>query len=270
MDIQIHVNSILDRQQSDTSFHTWTSYLKNPITIKTKKKMRVVVESIELPNVFYTFPYHSSIFYWLHNSQSGSPVLRSLLLDIDRIYASGTDVAADLTSKAVASGYNIQFTFDTTTYKLRVTNNESVPIRLISSYRFQETYSTPDDCMDRFGFNQNYSNVHIPTGNSLTASGILRLLPSNCYYLRLEQLGNYIKQSIVPNNTQTNILCRITASSFGNLSQLSFPSSTYLTIDKNESIEYLQFSLLDDELRPVLLNNGIVITFTLKISFFDD
>jgi hypothetical protein len=268
MDIQIHINSILDRQQADQDFHTWTTFLRTPIRVKTKKKIRVIVESIELPSIFYTFPYHSSIFYWLHDI-TGTPTVRSLELDIDKVYTNGTDVATDLNTKAAALGYNVNFSYSSSEYKLTITNNESVSIRPISSYRFQEPYTTPDDCMDRTGFNQNYTSLVIPPTGSLKASGILRLLPSNCYYLRLEQLGNYLKQSIVPNNTQTNILTRISASSFGNLSELNFPSSTYLTIDKNESIDFLQFTLLDDELQPVLYNNGVAITFTLKISFFD-
>lgn len=258
----IFVNSYIDRTTLDLDTSSWTSYLSEPIRIKTGK-IRLTVQDIELPNTAYSFGFHENRFYWVHGVGTTNTV-RSVQIATDRIFSSGTDFATYMNGLMSASSFNLAFTFSTTTLKLSIQNNETVPIRICSSYRFSDPQTGASDAQDKLGFNQNTIGTSTAAGSVITAGGILKLIRTNCYYLTANIVGNNFKQSILPSPYYShNIIARITANTIGSLSQLQIASSMFFNCSETV-INAIKFQLLDDQLYPISLN-GLPITFVLKI-----
>lgn len=267
----LYINSVIDRLPTDDlNSNEFTVYLSQPIrTYGANIKIRL--EQLEIPNVWYSFPIYDSKIWFLENPET-TPVLRSINIATDRIFSNGTDFASHLSSQFMIAGYNISFSYSTNTGKLTLTNNHTTPIRLVSSYRFNQdsfTTQTASDANDRIGFNQNYSSTVINIGSSLTAAGVLRLLRTNCCYIECDLAdGGANKSSFVPSpyKTGSNIIGRAACSNFGFVSQLQYTSNIDFPLSE-KSISSLTFRLLDDQLEP-LSTNGSPITFSLVVSYY--
>ena len=258
----IYINSYIDRTTADLDTSQWTTFLNEPIRIK-NGKLKLIVENIELPNTAYNFGTTENRFYWVHAVGTLNTV-RSVQIATDRIFNNGTDFATYMNGLMSSSGFNLSFSYSLATLELTIANNETVPIRICSSYRFSDPQTGPSDAQDKLGFNQNTIGTQTPAGGSVVAQGMLKLLRTNCYYLSCDVIGNNFKQSILPSPYYShNIVARITANSFGSLSQLQYASSMYFNVP-DSIIQSLRFKLLDDQLFPISLN-GLPITFVLKV-----
>lgn len=271
-EILLHINSGIDRRPQDSP-DNWVTYLANPIDVGTNSKVRILVDQIDFPNSAYTFPESSDTFYYIfnYNPNSTDPsynILRSFELDTQRNYNTGNDLISALNTGIGAKGYNLAFSHNVNSSTLSIKNNESVPIRVIGSYRFSDRLDIAyNSIIDRLGFIQDLRTLSVAPGDSITGEGVLRLFRTNCYYLCCDITSSKIKQSQVPSpNYQPNIIGRISSSNFGNLSQLAIASSVWFNVSSMSSINRIAFSVLDDEFQPVNLN-GQPIVFSLRFSF---
>lgn len=270
-ELVMHVNSSIDRQKADLMIDSvdWNTYLANPIKIQHNQRMKVSIESIEIPNTAYTFPIAESVFWWIKNYGTTNTLL-SLNIPLNRNFLTSTDLVSYLNTQMSANSYLLVFSYDQNTNKLTVTNNETNPIRIVGSYRFGDTVGGQviDNISDRFGFISDLTTTGISNGSSLTGQGILRLLRSNCYYLACDFMGGKVRQSNVPNTINSYDICaRVSSGNYGSISQLRFGSTiAYNVLDT--IVHKMHFTLLDDQLQPITLN-GSPITFSMKFSVYN-
>ncbi len=261
----VYINSAIDRQTIDIDTASWTTYLALPIKVSHINHIKLQIMNLEIPNTAYTFPLNASSFWWIHGVGTTN-TLRLLNLSLTRIF-SATDLVIALNSAMTTAGYNLAFSYSATTCSLTVTNNEVVPIRIVGSYRYSDNVAgaVSNNVADRFGFTDNMIGTQINATASLTAPAVLRLLRSNCYYITCDAINGVGRQSYVPSPyaKQSNILGRCTSNNFGFLSQPNFSSPIQFTTS-DTIIDSLSFSILDDELNPISLNQCPV-TFALKV-----
>ena len=271
-EITLYVNSLIDRNvEDDLNNSSFTIFLDVPI--KTNKgNISMRIESIELPNTFYSFPQESSLF-WILTNIGTTHNLINIPLQTDAIYENGDELITYLNNYCSFNSIPLVFSYNKFRGKITITNNYSNPIRIVSSYRYIgiDTYSSNinNDCQDRLGFNLNYSSgFNINSSGSLEASGILRLLRTNCAYLSCDiSDGSNQRSSLVPSNKNgSNIVCKIPCGNFGTVSQVQIVSEVELLCSE-KMINKLNFSLLDDELNPLSLN-GSPLTFSVIFKIY--
>lgn len=259
-DYFLHLNTQIDRRTADLDTTDVTAFFTK--TILTSRNIKLQVTNIELPNLAYTFPYHSCML-WYVLDPAGADTLKSVTIRTDRNYNNATDLVTDLNALVVADG--LVFSYDDDTCRLTLTNNNADTIKLVSSYRYSETaYASSNDCMDKLGFDQTMIGVNIASGGTLEAETCLKLLRSNCYYLTCNQIGSFTQQSTCVGFNKPNILCQITSCNFGFLSQMTFTNEMIIDCPEN-NLDKLELKLLDDMLYPITINNGSI-TMTIKIT----
>lgn len=265
-ELLLHINSSIDRRTEDLSTSQWTTYLANSISASSSNKVEMLIDNIDFPNSTYTFPPTAGTVWWIHDVGNAN-TLRSLSIDVQRVYDTGADVATALNAAMQSAGYNLSFQFSTLTYKLTLQNKESVPIRLVGSYRYEDLIDqTYNNSCDRLGFTQNTRDTSLVALATMQGAGVLRTLRSSCYYLTADILSNRIRQSQFPNEyQQPSVIGRIGASNFGSLSQLQTASSVFFNSQGTTSIDRITFGVLDDELNPVEDLGGMPICFSLRI-----
>jgi hypothetical protein len=231
----------------------------------TNGKLQVRVVDIELPNLAYNFGEYA-YKVWYIKDVGGADTLTSISLPITENIADGTALVAKLNALFTANGDSITASINANSYKLTFTNDDALlTYRFVSSYRYNDLLSTTyDDCMDRLGFTQDLRTTTIAPAGTLTGASCIKMLRTNCYYLTCDVLGAEKKQNNVPTPyKQPNILGKIIAYNFGLVSQLQYSSDIYYSVSEKQ-IDRLAFTLLDDQLNPISINEG-GITITLEI-----
>ena len=261
-DYLIHINSMVDREPIDLYTTSWTTYLSNPI--KTMNgKVKMIVKDIELPNLFYTFGSAEYVLYVIVDP-SGTPSTKTYTLSLTRNYTDGSTLATALTTLCVAD--SLVFTFDSTTSKLTMTNNNASSVRMIGSYRYSDELTTAlSNIVDKLGFTQDLTNEIVTASGTLVAESPLRLLRSNCYYLTCDVISSYTSQSRVPNPySHPNIFARVSGNNFGYLSSFQYTNEIMLNTQE-KVLDRLHFELLDDQLYNLYATN-VPITITLLLT----
>jgi hypothetical protein len=256
----LHINTYLDRTVSDSDTSDVDVYLYKKIITNGKVKLQIM--NIELPNLAYTFGPSEYIFYY-YNDYAGAKTLSHISLDLTRNFDNGNTLVAYMNSVQT----DIIFSYNSDSKTISATNNTVNTIKLVSSYRYSEDSNIASDCADRLGFDQdmrNGSTWAITAGSTLEGSTPIKLLRTNCYYLVCDKVGNSNQQSTTTGINRPNILARCSANNFGYLSSMSFANEMDLECSENQ-IDKLHFTLLDDKLYPISLNNASI-TMTLKIS----
>jgi hypothetical protein len=261
--LNLHINSFIDRQILDETTSKWTSYLSTPINISSNdKKVKLNVDSIEIPNILYNFGTYDSIF-WYYVPSTLSLVGKQIATD--RIFDDGPAFVNYM--NGLLAGDQISFSYSSTTHKLTITNNNVLGIIIPQSFRYGDfTYADYNSAIDKLGFTQKLNSVSIGQGVSVEAQSVLKLLRTNCYYLTCSEVTSSNIQSLIPSpyrSGSNNIIARISAGNFGSLSQLSYLTGSDIFL-KSESINRLSFSLLDDNFYEIE-DFYLPITMTLKI-----
>ena len=259
--VEVHINSLLDRKPTETDAYKWTSYLSHPM--RTSNNIKCSLKYIELPNTSYPFPIYEKQFFWIHD-YGGANTLKNISIDTQRVYDDIDDLKTELNNKMSAGGHLLSFDVVAKTYKLKLTNNEAVAIRVVSINQFENVAGVVNSVTHRIGFNLDYSTVSIPAASTLIASDPVNLLRSNCYYIKCNLISNRHTQNVIPNpfNNGQDILGRVTATSFGVMSQLSYTTDVEYDVNTN-IIDALQFEVLDDNFKPVELSYSTPITMTI-------
>lgn len=258
-EIIININSYIDRKIGEST-HNWTTYLSSPIETM-QGKIKCSVSNIEIPNTYYNFSSETSYFWY----EIGG-VLAGVQIDYDRNYGTPAELITELNSLLV--GDSIVLSYDDTTCKITITNNNVDTFRMVGSHRWSDNLSTTYGNMaDRLGFTQDMTTAVVASGSTMIAEGVLSLLRTQCLYLTLKE-SEFLQtpsQSRVPTPyTSPYILMRVPAANFGILSQ--WASSDEIQFQTNSrSIKKLTFEILDDELNICDLN-GRSVTFQLHIS----
>lgn len=256
----IYINSFLDRRVDDLDTSRWQTFLKEPIRFRGGVKVKITIDNIEVPNTAYNFGPSDYIFYF--ETIDVVNTVYSVPIPTDRVFNNGTEFATWFNTQ----GFSLQMSYSDTTHRLSVKNNYGLPVRLSSSFRFSDPITGPSDAMDKLGFSSNYIGTSIAVGATYTAPSILRLLRTNCYYLTCNLTSANYSQSIVPNPYYAgeDTIGRITCAPFGTLSQLEFGATKSFYVSETQEINSISFSLLDDNLNPISVNN-LPITFSLKL-----
>jgi hypothetical protein len=259
----IHINSDIDRTPADVSTSSWTTYLATPILVSSSSEIRISLEACEIPNVLYNFGVDASVFWWIHDP-AGANILKNIQIPTDRNFQDGTAFATWMTSAFTSAGANLTATFDTTSNKLSIRNDNLVPIRIVQSYRYGILNGTYNQAIDKLGFTQSLP-LSIPEMGIVTADSVLRLLRTNCYYLTLDEVSSSQKEAMTPNPYRLGhkIIGRITAGNFGSLSQLQYLPASNVKISNN-TISKFTFSLLDENLYPITVYAPV--TLTLRVT----
>jgi hypothetical protein len=257
-----YINSYTDRKPSDYT-HQWTTFFNDPVRISGRKRMKIQLQDVEVPNTAYTFPDSSSIL-WVNVWDGISAwVLYHYIIETDRFFQAGADVVASL--NALCAAESLVFSYSPTTCRLTLTNNNAQKIRIVGSYRYSDSLTTTyNNIIDRLGYTQDLTVAEVNSGGTIEGECILNLLRTNRYYITCSNIGGFNKQSRVPTPyANPYILASVPSSNFGRMSQLSYGSTVFLTCNQTE-LKSMDFTILDDELNVCPLNECKV-TFTLLI-----
>jgi hypothetical protein len=260
-ELKLYVNSGFDKQYNETT-DNWTTYIDPHLP--QFNHYRVKVDEIEFPNTAYNIPEYNSIL-WYYYDTDGTNTLKYVAINFNRKYDQPQDLIDEINSGFTTNGDNITIAYNNNTNKVTLTNSTSVKIRFVSSYVWEpENANFYWQINRRLGITQDLRNEIIDPSNSLTGENSLTLLRSQCYYLECNILGsNRADQTRVPNrNFNTNILARVTANTYSDLSQLSYPGELEFDVGKS-TISQIKFNVLDDRLEPVNLN-GHPVTMALR------
>jgi hypothetical protein len=292
--LNIHVNSSMDRRTTDTTTHDWTTFLNKPLSLSGSQKMTLSVENIEMPNSAYTFPPGESTLWYLDHftdnpaSYDGGVtwnIVKYINLAIDQVYDAASLVAALNAGMVANSDSAVIFSYNTVKGKLSVVNTDATKdYFLAQSYRFGNTagyaqvlgvrvagpvIAAANNIIDRLGFGQEDLRLYRASGFTYTpvvAAGLVRLNRTNCYFLTCESISSKIKQSQNPSPYVTaNIIGKMPAGQFGTISVIRNPTESFDFEVQDRVIESFKFGILDDQLNTIDLNHCIV-TFTLKIT----
>ncbi len=262
----IYINSYIDRliEESTSNF---TVYLPKPIV--SHRKLYLRLDSIELPNTSYNIQSQYSRL-WYRYDTTGVNTLHNIQVNYSRHYALPTDLITELNSKFTANGHpNIVVTYDILTKKITLSNTTGVSIRIISDYIWDdELANTYDHINSRLGFTQDLRTIIIADNTSLIASGLLRLLRTQCYYILCDEISNStIPTTILPNPQRSGVvLGRIMSNEFGILSSLILGNEEMSFLCNTQYISSLHFRILDDEFIEVDLN-GVPITMSIVVTY---
>ena len=272
--IEIYINSYLDRlvDELESSSKRFTALFDKEIRVfPDEKNITLKLGSIELPNILYNFSFVSSRLWIVDNvSDPEAATLEFIEINTERVYVNPEELIDELNSLIIAHPTlsNIEFNYIDNEKKITITNNAGHDIRLVSSFRYQDTNNgvTFNDMNDRIGFTQDLRNTIISHNQTLKAQGLVKMLRTNCFYLTCDNISSSFNQNIIPNpKINPRILARLSTSDFGTLSQLSFASQVDFNITNEGSIRSMTFSLLDDEFREVDLDQ-FPITFSLILT----
>lgn len=274
--IEIFVNSFLDRvvDENASTSKSFTVLMPQGAEIQllpteSNRNIKVKVFNLMIPNVLYNFPEKSSRV-WFENLVSSD--VSGIQIDTQRVYATPNDLMTELNTKASLEGIDVSFSYNDTSKKVRITNNGSDNLRLISSFRYalQENILTFQDMNDRLGFSQNLigsAGLISSNGGFIEGDGYINMNRTVSYYLALDEQSNYYSQSIVPSSPNSRrIIAQVPTGSYGTLSTFSYVSSEWYGIPRSHRVSSLRFILLDDEFEPIDLKNfGINMTLQVKI-----
>lgn len=265
VEFKVYINSNIDRRPNDTT-DNWETYFEGQ-GVPINGKVQISVSEIEFPNVAPTFPFYTSRLYYVRDV-GGADELKYIEIDFNKIYRTIDNVVDELNLKFQSNGDIIEVSNNTDYNKLSITNNTPEPIRIVSSsiYRDLTDLGVSNTINERLGFTQNLTNeVLQPLGGIITASSSIRMLRSHCYYLTLQEINDHpvIPSNNFPDGKNRNVICRITASNFGTLSQLYFPQSFTYELQQS-NLRRLRFQVLDDEYQAVDLEEHPV-SFSLEL-----
>lgn len=274
--VELFVNSYIDRitEENGDATEQFTVTLNDESKriglLAGESKMRIKVFSLEIPNVLYNFSQIESRIFFVWDVDGGNTV-EEIQIDTERVYASATDLINQLNQKITdhATLTDLVFSYNDSTKKITLTNDSTVKVRLISSFRYADTESiiTFEDMNDRLGFSQELTNTIVGPNESLEGEGWLKMNRTSKYHLALRQQGGYFNQSIIPSsNLSERIICSVGAGAYGSLSTLNYVSSFAYQMPSTGTIDTLTFRLLDDEFRPIQMRNyGITMTIHFEI-----
>lgn len=276
--MEIYINSFLDRvvSENDSASKSFTVILPQGSEVsllptEKNRKIKCKVFNLQIPNVLYNFPEKSSRLFF-DTTPAGSPTVVGFQININRIYATPTELISELNAKATAESLPLTFSFTESTKKITITNTSANNIRMISSFRYalEENILTFQDMNDRLGFSQALmGNAGIIPGNNgtLTGNGFLNMNRSNCYYLSLDESTNYYSQSIVPSKPNTKrIIAQVAGGSYGTLSTFSYVSSEWFNLPSSQRINSLRFMVVDDEGDSIdTINFPITMSLQIKV-----
>lgn len=263
-EFRIYVNSNIDRRPTDTT-DNFETYFTEGIPIN--GRVRVSVSEIEFPNVAPNFPFYQSRLYYVLDPDGSNEELKFIEIDFNKIYRTISDLVNELNNKFQANGDDIVVSSNSDFNNISITNNTSSSIRIVSSTIFRDLTNegVANTINERLGFTQDLTNSILAPSASITGAVSVRMLRSHCYFLTLQDIND---QPVIPFNNfpdgeNRSILCRITASNFGTLSQLYFPQSFTYEINQT-NIRRMRFQVLDDEYQQVDLQEH-PITFSLEL-----
>jgi hypothetical protein len=212
----------------------WTCVL-DPINIP-GHTMRLSVEKVMLPDIQYSFPYHSCMFYMIINN-----IQHTHEIPTDRIFANGDEFA---TFASTLASDCAQFTYSSTTYRLTIKNTSSYAMKLIGSWRYNDSLDINfNSAIERMGFTQDLTSVTIPVNGTLVAESPLRLLGTTCFYIQSSTMDQTTSYSAFKETS--GILTVVPSAGCGNISQNMFVGTTQVKVPENK-LRNITFRLLDD------------------------
>lgn len=280
----IFINSNTDSQPQDTS-HKFSVYFSNPIELPTNHN-KIAVKQVEIPNTAHQFKESNSML-WIatYDQMVNVHMAYGVYIDPTKFYNSLDDVVAQMNgsqNKSFLTQYGLDVTFSVVNNKIAITNNASSTVdnvRVMSSNVYEPTYNgtlrtvfgdyfnvngTPvfNEANGKLGFTGDLRTATIGKGQTYIAQSLPRLIRTNCFYLstnitdNINTTGNPYKQP--------NILAKVpVTSNFGSLISFTEEQPDFFRISDN-SIDFINFSILDDDLEECDLNNAPV-TITLEI-----
>jgi len=245
----LYINSNLDRRPTDPlDSNQFTTYLANPIKSYTGK-VKIKLQAIELSAIFYSFSEYNNMFYFKDLSTNTN---YSIEIPSGEYFIDGQQFVQKM--NPLLTPYQLQFFYNNNTAKLSIQNNRPNPIRLLSSYRYNDEPAIVfDDAMLKLGFIEDYRNTQILPTQIQVSESPLRLISGNCVYLTCSLLSSQaINSTILPSPffTVNEILGKVPTGSYGDLSQLLYASDIVYEIGNNV-ITNMKFSLLDESYNPI-------------------
>jgi hypothetical protein len=261
-------NSYINRYSDQTDTSIWTIAMQPPLQLNKKQTLIVNLDSISIPNLSPSFPYHGCDFYW----EKAGVLQTAITLDLTKVYKDGASVVTDLNNlnPKFTGQTDWLFSFNTDTYKLEAKNNTASNLRMVGAWRWGDINNPTNELTaasnvcDRLGFSQNMIGTTIAPGATIVAESPLRLLRTNCYYIYCDLIKNNEFKTPDPLK-KGQIICQVSASNFGTLSTFQVINNNFLNTN-GDVISSITFSLLDDEFLPISCGNS-PITGVLHFSF---
>lgn len=276
--VEMYVNSYLDRVENEnnsTSKRFTVSLDRKSKQIQLlagEKELRLKVFAVELPNVLYNFKETESRLWFDYGNTGSSSTIRSIQIDVERVYSSPSDLVTEINSKfsADASLNGMTIDYDDNTKKTTLTNSTGTTVRLISSFRYasSETILTYDDMNDRLGFSLDYTTTGvILNSGTLEGNGYIRMNRTNRFHITLEQQAGYYNQSITPlKDINHRIVASVATGSYGTLSTFNYVSSFGFLLPSAQPLTELTFAVRDDEFELVdFVNHPISMALQFEI-----
>lgn len=279
---EVYINSYLDRLVNQNELGgVFTALLPRGQELglnqtEQDKNMYFKVMNLQIPNTSYNFPTKASKFFWETNYNTGTGAgdsVEQFQIDTNRVYASPSALIDELNTKVQAVDASLNFSYDDTTKKITLTNDNTYKIRVISAFRYATTESvlTNNDINDRLGFSQDLTasnGVINENGGTLEGAGVINMNRTNNYYLVLDEASSSFNQTIVPSKpARYRVICNVPVGSYGTLSTLSYVSAEWFSLPRTAQLPQLTFRILDDEFDTLEneLPNNIPISLSLQI-----
>lgn len=273
----VHINSGFDRRPNDKT-NSWVTYFSQPLEVGIESK--IGVKMCEIPYTCSQFKDSNNSFFveeaYVNEDDETVRNVYIVMIDDSKFFENGDQVIEELNRISTASSYPFSFTinqnkitlFNTGTHKIRIVSNNDYETEIKDAKFFINGTETDtggklfNQMMYKLGFYQDYREKYLVPGTSQTAEGILKLVRTNCFYLTADIVD--LDQLTPSKFKQPNIIAKVPLTgNFGSLQRYQVEVPLMQRCNDN-SIDRIRFSVLDDDLEEVDLNNCPV-TVTLEI-----
>ena len=248
---EIYINSATELDDFNNSLSNWTSKFPIPIQLDKDTQYALSVLSCSISNTFPQF--HPTEQKFKLNAIE-------LTVDTNVVHNNTTELCQYLTNLCTVGGVNMVFSFDSSTKRIRITNDEAIDVELDLSAEYLPFWK-------KIGFN--YDAKRSLTGVTLTPSDdillnyVCRLIPTQRVFVTCNQI---VGNSYYPTTSNLPILCQVDfTGGYGSYSFNERPFPYEHDLVYRTTFSSLQFSLLDDQFRPLTDMKGGSVNLSLVV-----
>jgi len=248
---EIYINSNTELKNLNNTLSDWTSTFSIPVQLDKDQEYAMSVMSAAVSNTFPQFHPTEQTF------KLGSS---TFTVDDNVVHSNTTALCQYLTNLCVAGGLNMAFSLDSSTQRIRLTNNTANDVSLDLSPEYLPFWK-------KIGFNydvkRSLTGVTLTPADDVLMNFICRLIPTQRVFVTCNQIKN---NSYYPTDDNKPILCQVDLTGgYGSYSFNERPYPYEHDLIYRTTFNSLQFSLLDDQFRPLTNMRGGSVNLSLVV-----
>jgi len=239
---ELYINSALELNDFKNTLSDWTTKFRIPVRLDQNQDYAVSVLSAAVSNTFPQF--HETELKFKLNSTV-------ITIDDNVVHTNTTALCNYLTNLSIGSGVNVNFSLDSATQRIKITNNEAIDVVLDLASEYLPFWK-------KIGFNYDYkrslSGVTLTPSDDVLLNYICRLVPTERVFITCNQIKN---NSYYATDDNKAILCQIDLT--GNFGSYSFNERPYPyehDLAYRNTFQTMSFTLLDDQFRKLKMFGG--------------